>query len=589
MARVLGTAMHMHYQKVKLVSKRILMKFLIAIAFSFSIFLLSFPVYAEEIRSFYSEIFISRDGSVSVQEDIEYDFEGELKHGILREIPYKYQIGIKNYNLRMNVAKVTDFNDAPYKYKVSRENGRVRVRIGDPDKEITRVHGYRIEYVVDGAIIFFKDHDELYWNVTGNEWKVPIDKASAKVYFDGGTPQDVRATCYTGVYGYKGSDCASNMTPNAVEFNASTGFRAGEGLTIVVGLPKGIIKEPSFLKKASWFISDNWFFSLPFLTLFVISYIWYTRGRDPEERGVIAVRYEPPKDLTPAEAGTLIDERADIIDITSTVIDLAVRGHLKIQEVESKKFIFFSDRDYKLIKLKEPAGGEFKDHERKVFSGVFEGGRTDVMVSELRNKFYSYLPGIKEALYGELVKGGYFSTSPEDTRKIFKWIGIGIIVAAFFLIPHWGMKLSVIASGLFILVFSRFMPRKTKKGSLAHEEILGFREFINRAERDRIERLAKDDPTLFDRVLPYALVFGLGDRWAEAFHDMYRNPPSWYDSPRYGNVFSSQVFVTDIGRSLHVMNNTFVSTPSRSGGYSGGSGFGGGSGGGFGGGGGGSW
>lgn len=584
--------MHMHCRKIDLplrVHKRILMRSLIAVVLSFFVFLLSFPVYAEEIRSFYSEIFISKDGSVSVQEDIEYDFVGELRHGIFREIPYKYQIGIKNYNLRMHVAKVTDFNDAPYKYKVSRENGRVKVRIGDPDKEVTGVHGYRIEYIVDGAIVFFKDHDELYWNVTGNEWKVPIEKASAKVYFDGGTPQGFRATCYTGVYGYKGSDCAFNTTPNGIEFNASTSFRADEGLTIVVGLPKGIIIEPSFLKKASWFISDNWFFSLPFLTLFLISYVWYTRGRDPEDRGVIAVRYEPPKDLTPGEAGTLIDEKADIIDITSTVIDLAVRGYLKIQEIESKKFIFFSDRDYKLIKIKEPAENTIKAHEKKVFSSIFEGGKNEIMVSDLKNKFYTHLPSIKDALYGELVSGGYFSTNPEDTRRIFKWIGIGIVVAAFFLIPHWGMKLSVIASGLFLLIFSRFMPRKTKKGSLAHEEILGFREFINRAERDRIERLAKDDPTLFDRVLPYALVFGLGDRWAEAFHDMYKNPPSWYDSPRYGNVFSSQVFVMDLGRSLHAMNNTFVSTPGRSGGYYGGSGFGGGSGGGFGGGGGGSW
>jgi predicted membrane protein DUF2207 len=566
------------------------MKSINTLVFSFLIFLISFPVYAEEIRHFYSEVFISKDGSVSVQEDIEYDFEGELKHGIFREIPYKYQIGIKNYNLRIGVEKVTDFDEIPYKYKVSRGGGRVTVKIGDPDKEISGVHEYRIEYIVDGAIVFLKDHDELYWNVTGNEWRIPIKKASAKIYFDGEIPEGVRAACYTGAYGSKSTDCTFNITQNGVEFNVLRSFSAGEGFTIVVGLPKGILKEPSFFKKASWFLSDNWFFSLPFLTLLLISYVWYTRGRDPEDKGVITVRYEPPKDLTPGEAGTLIDEKADIIDITSTLIDLAVRGHLKIQEVESKKLIFFSDRDYKLIKLKEPAGSEFKDHERKVFSGVFGSGRTDIMISELRNKFYSYLPGIRDALYGELVSGGYFSTNPEDTRKIFKWTGIGIMVAAFFLIPHWGMKLSVFASGLFVLIFSRFMPRKTKKGSLAREEILGFREFINRAERDRIERLAKDDPTLFDRVLPYALVFGLGDRWAEAFHDMYKNPPSWYDSPRYGNVFSSQVFVMDLGRSLHVMNNTFVSTPSRSGGYSGGSGFGGGgSGGGFGGGGGGSW
>src|ERR1700739_1647785 len=161
------------------------MRLLNTLVFSFLIFLVSFPIHAEEIRNFYSEIFISKDGSVNVQEDIEYDFEGELRHGIFREIPYKYQIGIKNYNLRMDVEGVTDFDEIPYKYKVSRGGGRITVKIGEPDKEVSGVHEYRIQYIVDGAIVFFKDHDELYWNVTGNEWRIPIKKASAKIYFDG--------------------------------------------------------------------------------------------------------------------------------------------------------------------------------------------------------------------------------------------------------------------------------------------------------------------------------------------------------------------------------------------------------------------
>jgi uncharacterized membrane protein len=554
----------------------------------FSLF--SFPLTAEEIRNFYSEISIRSDGSITVQEDIEYDFENELRHGIYREIPYKYRVGIKNYTLRMDVTGVTDFENNPYKYTVSREGGRVIARIGDPDKEVTGVHVYRIKYTVNGAILFFKDHDELYWNVTGNEWKIPIMKASAEIHFDREIKEGVSATCYTGVYGSTARDCTFNITPKGVEFNSSKELWAGEGFTIVAGIPKGIIKEPSSFTKALWFISDNWFFGIPFLTLFLISYVWYTRGRDPEGKGVIAVRYEPPTNLTPAEAGTLMDERADILDITSTVIDLAVRGYLKIQEVEGTKFLFFSDRDYRLIKLKEPLGNELKAHERKVYSSIF-GDKNEVMVSQLRNKFYTNLPSIKEALYSELIGGKYIPTNPENVRRIFKWVGIGIAVAGFFLIPDWGMKLSVVVSGILILILSRFMPRKTKKGSLAKEEILGFREFIERAERDRIERLAKDDPTIFDRVLPYALVFGLGDRWAEAFHDMYKSPPSWYDSPRYVDSFSPRIFVSDLGRSLGVMNSTFASTPRKSGGgYSGGSGFGGGSsGGGFGGGGGGSW
>ncbi|MBI2485941.1 MAG: DUF2207 domain-containing protein [Deltaproteobacteria bacterium] len=573
----------------------ILTKLIITIAFYLSISLLSLPLHAEEIRNFYSEIFITKAASITVQENIEYDFGDELRHGIFREIPYEYQVDIRNYNLRMDVNKVTNFEGSPYNYKVTRGNGRVTVRIGDPDKEITGVHGYRIDYFVERAIVFFKDHDELYWNVTGNEWKIPIRKASAKIYLEGEMPEGVKAKCYTGYYGSKEQNCTFNITPHGIEFNvfgagdSSRNFGPGEGLTIVVGLSKGVLKEPSTFNKASWFISDNWFFALPFLTLFFISYIWYTRGRDPEGKGVILVRYEPPKDLTPAEAGTLIDERADILDITSTVIDLAVRGYLKIKDVQSTKFYFFSDRDYKLIKIKEPIGNELKTYEKEVFSGIF-GSKDKVMISDLKNKFYTRIPPIKDSLYKGLVSGGYFSTNPEKIRSIFKWVGIGMVGISFFFIPYWGMKLSLMLSGIFILIFSRFMPRKTKKGAQAKEELLGFREFIERAETDRIERLANDDPTLFDRVLPYALVFELGDRWAEAFRDMYKTPPSWYDSPGYSNSFSPHIFVNDIGRSLSVMNSTFASTPRSSGG-AGGSGFSGGgsSGGGFGGGGGGSW
>jgi uncharacterized membrane protein len=151
-----------------------------------------------------------------------------------------------------------------------------------------------------------------------------------------------------------------------------------------------------------------------------------------------------------------------------------------------------------------------------------------------------------------------------------------------------GLALSLGVSGIVILVFAGHMPRKTKMGSLLNEELLGFREFVERAEEDRIRRMAEEDPTLFDRVLPYALVFGLEDKWADAFRDMYKEPPDWYYSPYYANTFSPDVFVNDLGRSLGVMNSTLASTPKRSG-SSGFSRGGGSSGGGFGGGGGGSW
>ena len=552
----------------------------------FSILLSSYSVLAEEIKNFHSNIYIKKDGTILVQENIEYDFENALRHGIYRDIPYRYNYDYKKYSVRLDIVDVTNFKGDPYIYDVSQSGGWANIKIGDPDRKITGLHNYRIEYTVSGAIGFFEDHDELYWNVTGDEWRVPILSSGADVYFDEEIADGVIAACYTGVPGSTNQDCKQEITKSGVNFSTSGALNGGEGLTIIVGLPKGIIEEPSSFSKFLWFISDNWAFALPFVTLFTILYFWRTKGRDPKGGGVIAVKYEPPEDLTPAEAGTLIDERANILDITSTIIDLAVRGFLKIEELETTSFFFFTNKDYKLIRT-QLTDETLKSYEEKVLTGIFKGKET-VKVSELRNKFYTELPGIKDALYKELVSKRYFPTNPENVRKIYKWLGIGAMILGFFLLAIFPLGLSIGLSGLITLIFSRYMPRKTKKGSLKNEELLGFREFIDRAEKDRIERLAKEDPTLFDRVLPYALVFGLEDKWAGAFKDMYKEPPNWYHSANYGNVFSPNIFVNDIGRSLGVMNRSLSSTPRRSGssGFSSGGGF---SGGGSGGGGGGSW
>jgi uncharacterized membrane protein len=555
-----------------------------------SLFILSFfisvTVNSEEILDFKAELYLSGDGTLMVEEEIEYDFQSALRHGIYRDIPYKYDYGYKKQTIELDVEEVSDFNGEPYQYKVSKSGDRVNIRIGDPDTKITGVNGYRIQYFVDGAIAYFDDYDEIYWNVTGNEWRVPIRHASAKVSFENGVPEGVKALCYTGSYGSKSQDCEIRINPDSIEFETVNNLNAGQGLTIVVGMPKGVVDEPSALSKLIRLLMDNWYFALPFATLISLYYIWRSRGKDPEGRGVIAVRYEPPENLTPAEAGTLIDERADILDVSSTVIDLAVRGYIKIEEVKSTKFYFFTDRDYKLVKIKDSEDADLKAHESKVLSGIFEGSG-ETMVSSLKNKFYKELPGIKKALYKELIDKRYFPANPENVRRIYKWAGVVLVIIAFFLMSNFPLGVSLGISGIVILLFAGHMPRKTKRGSLLNEELLGFREFIERAEEDRIRRMAKEDPTLFDRVLPYALVFGLEDKWADAFREMYTEPPNWYYSPYYANAFSPSLFVNDLGRSLSVMQSTLASTPKRSG--SSGLGGGGSSGGGFGGGGGGSW
>jgi len=551
-----------------------------------SILFISLPSHSEEIRSFISDIQIHKDGTIVVEENIEYDFGSALRHGIYRDIPYRYSSGLTKYSVRLDVEDVTNFRDEPFMYEVSKSGGWVNIRIGDPDRKITGTHNYRIKYTVEGGIGFFQNHDELYWNVTGDEWRVPIISSGTNVYFDEEIADEIIAACYTGPYGSTEQNCDFEAGAKGVKFITNGSLNGGEGLTIVVGIPKGIIEEPSSISKFLWFLSDNWAFALPLIVFFGMFYFWKTRGKDYETADVIAVKYEPPDDISPAEAGTLIDERANMLDITSTVIDLAVRGYLTIEEQKTTTFYFFTNTDYKLIRT-DKSDGELKSYERIVLSGLFSGKETN-KVSQLRNKFYTRLPGIKNAIYKELVSKQYFPTNPENVRSIYKWVGIGSMFVGFFLMAVFPLGFCILISGLIILVFSRYMPRKTRKGSLKNEELLGFREFIDRAEKERIEKLAKDDPTLFDRVLPYALVFGLEDKWAGAFKDLYKEPPNWYHSSNYGNVFSPNIFVNDIGRSLGVMNRSLSSTPRRSGGsgFSSGGGF---SGGGGGGGGGGSW
>ena len=557
----------------------------------------AFPAFAspsEQINSFDTDIYIPDNGVVRVEENITYQFPAAKRRGIIREIPYKYKIGRNNYNLRINVNSVTDFEGRKYNYTVKKENGYMVIKIGDPDKTVSGVKDYRIEYFVKKVLREFEDYDEFYWNVTGTEWNLPIVSSSAHIYFETEIPEGLKLDCFSGSYGSTEKNCSYSVSSDSIVYKSDGELNPYQGLTIVLGFPTGVISGHSALQKWYWFISDNLIYTVPFLTLLILYFIWSKFGRDPYRNVPIAVRYEPPPDLAPAEAGTLYDERADMIDLTSTIIDLAVRGHLRIEEIESTKYLFLSDRDYRLIKIAGKNEDGLMPHEVKILNGLFKGDKTEVLISELKNKFYSNLKTIKNSIYHQLVDKGYFLSNPDRIRATYKTIGMIIIFGSLFVLPSLLPKIIISLRGLLIVLAAKYMPRKTRKGVNINHHLLGFREFIERAEKDRIEKLAVEDPAIFDRVLPYALVFGLEEKWADAFSGMFTDPPGWYSSNSYAGGFSPHIFVNDLGRSISIMNKSFNSSPknssgSRSIGMGGGFGGGGFSGGGFGGGGGGSW
>lgn len=546
---------------------------------------------AEVIRSFDSSIRLANAYDFEVEERIRWDFEGAQKHGIFRRIPVRYRRPyLPDTRMVIDVESVTDENGLPWTWRESASGDSLEIRIGDPQVTVSGEREYRIRYRVGRGLLYFEDHDELYWNATGNDWPVPIEAASASVELPSGTTASVaRNACFAGPTGSTLADCSERNEGSALRFSAARALPPGSGLTVVVGLPKGFLPEPSslrrLLERAFDFLS-LWLL-LPVFAFGLLWRQWRAHGRDPGAADALPVRYEPPVGLTPAEVGTVVDESADTLDLTATILDLAVRGLLRIEEIEGSGFLFLSSRDYRLHRTGTSDAG-LKEHERLLLAAVFASGPS-VLLSDLKNKFYESIPGIKRALYKELSgEAAYFPTSPDRVRNNYRLAGVA--VAALGLVALWAEQSPLaigcpVAAGAIVLAFSGAMPRRTQKGRRACDDILGFREFVKRVDQDRLERTGGKTADRFEKILPYAVVLGVADRWATVFADIYLQPPGWYHSDRYGSGFRAQDFVSDVGSSLSSIGGTLTSQPgSGSSGFSGGS-----SGGGGGGGGGGSW
>lgn len=551
--------------------------------------------YDWDIKDFNTEIISQEDGTLNITETITADFTHEQHHGIIRTIPYKYQDqNFQTYNLRIKVNSVKNENGAPHQYSTKTSGGYIKIQIGDPDVYVNKATTYKINYEVKRAITAQQDHEEIYWNSTGTEWDVPIQNASATITLPQNTQQQqIKGICYTGTRGSQEQNCQFTTTGNIVTFQTTTALNAGEGLTFAVSIPLNTFVPTPISQQIIWFLTDNWPYVIPFIVFAVLIYFWQTRGRDPHTgKETIMPIYKPPNGLTPAEAGTIIDERADMHDLSATIIDLAVRGFLAVKELKTKGLLFTAkDYEFTLIKSFEN-DPTLKNFEKETLRGIFDTDQINKTkkLSELRNSFYKNLKEIKDKLYKGLVTDGYFPVNPEKVRSTYNTIGGILVFIPFFfgigLIPL-SYIIAIITSGIFIFSFGFIMPAKTKKGVITLYQIKGLEEFIKTAEKDRLKW--QEQENIFEQLLPYAMSFKLADKWATAFSGIYKNPPSWYSStdPNFRTNFNTIYFMNAMTSFNNDLNSTLPSSPRSSGG----SGFGGGgfSGGGFGGGGGSSW
>jgi uncharacterized membrane protein len=555
----------------------------------------SLPALARSYRisRFNSNIHVAEDGSARIEEQITFVFSGEY-HGIYRDIPVDYPgPSGTNYTLFIKLDSITDENGNKLKYEKKTSNGYLKLKIYVPGATDT-ARTVNIEYSVANANRFFEDHDEFYWNVTGNDWPVVIEQASAIIFFPPEASGKLRAQAFEGIYG-SSQHARASVTGPSVSVESTGPLPMRGGMTADVYIEKGVLHQPGALARFFRFVRSNPVVTLPLWAFAVMFPLWWTKGRDPDPGMSVAPMYEPPEKMGPAEVGTLIDDSVDARDITSVLIDLAVRGYVKIVETQHKGFLS-STKDYEFHLLKNrDQWNDLTDYERAMLDNVFAGGEV-TLLSNLRNHFYTALPMIKGEIMGALKSRGMYSVDPESAMGYW---GLGLLMVA---LPYVAGQVLGVADFLssiplaficglialaIIFIIGKQLTATSLKGARTRVQIQGFQEFMNRVDADRLKRMP---PDTFEKFLPYAMALGVEHHWAKAFEGIIQNPPTWYQSSD-GRMFSTFYFVNSLGYMATTASSTFVSAPRASSSGSGWSGGGGGgfSGGGFGGGGGGAF
>lgn len=545
----------------------------------------------ERILSFHSDIRVFADGMIEVTETIKVRAEGKaIRRGIYRDFPVEYRDRLGNtYEITIEPLAVTR-NELSEAFHTKRSGRDIRTYFGRADRFIEQgEHTYTFRYRANRMLGFFDQHDELYWNVTGFRWAFPIDKASATVTLEFNVPRDaIQVAGYTGAYGSKEQNFGRYFgEAGSVHFNVIGPMAAASGLTIVVGWPKGFVAEPTTLQHVGWLLADNrsLLIAVTGLLLLLAYYIpvWRKYGRDPDE-GVIVTRYEPPKGFSPSSLRFVRQMYYDDKVMTAAVVNLAVKGYLEIRNESDTHALSKLDTDKPRPAL---AAGE-----QELYAALF---KENVSVA-LENSNHEVL--------GEARRAHKQSLKDDYQQKYFRTNGamnipaIGIVLLTTVIALKSGDGPTLLVIGAIILMFMTMvffaiiMKRPTLRGRQLLDEMLGFKDFLEIAEKQELNlrNPPQKTPQLFESLLPFALALGVEQQWSERFAktlaavrdpngDAYR--PSWY----YGSWNSSRLSKTTsaLSSGLNSAISSSVTPPGSSsgggGGFSGGGGGGGGGGG----------
>ncbi len=558
---------------------------------------------------------IGADAVVRFDETLVYDFGrvGEF-HGIYREVIDQERFDERDdrvYDIEVLTATA---NGAPVPVSIDDAGNRKRIRLGDADVLVSGVVTYTLSYEVAGALNAFAEHDELFWNVV-DQTTATVAAENVSVSIAGPAPV-LQALCFAGPVDSTLSCDSVVVDESGVARFTHASVPVGQILTIVVAEPAAAIDVPPPRLRERWSLRRA--FSVNERTVSAsaallgvgsaaVGTLAWRRGRDRQAVGgpieavfpsvggrtervplfgelIAPVEYMPPDGLRPGLVGTIVDHEVNASDIAATVVDLAVRGYLRIDEMEKR---FFRRQDYRLVQLKEP-DAELLEYERRLLDRLFATS-SEVELSDLRGRFASSYSSVRNAMYAEAMRLRWFDRRPDRLSDRWEALGIMIVIAGVSLggllawRTHWAiLAVPVILVGLLVwAIVPRVIPARTARGTAAMRRCLGFRDFIVNSEANRAQFAERRH--LFTEYLPYAVVFEATEKWAETFADLgvdvQEAAAGFYTGTRH---FDAGNFSDAMGGFADSVSSSLSVTPGASGGsgFSGGGSAGGGGGGG---------
>ena len=518
-------------------------------------------------------------------------------------------------------------------------NDQVEIKIGHPDIYVEELQHYTIKYRVENAFLFRDSIIDFYWNFLGGNWDMKFLDVDFKIMLQGGIELPENR------YYLYGGDVGNTNPLEGLQYNNDTLsgtspfiLNENQDLTVLIHLPANYVPRPT---QSEIFWSQYAWPLVPFATILIFFVVWYFVGRD--KFLVRQVEYNPPKGVDPAMAGFLVDSKSNNRDLIALLPYWASMGIITMEEKTKKnifgatfrKIIFYAillinlaaiitfsiflyleneigyllipyfflliivgpivwrpikrmrtvPKEMDIIKLKEIDYAPQK-YERTIFTGLFKGNQKRVSLSSLKEVFYKPLEEAKTELKEIGLKHGYTKTSERNVRIAKFILVVAMIVGVFYLFVYFHVLAAFvhILTCAILIYKSRIMDKRTSSGDQLLKEVLGFKRFIEKADKPKLKFLLAEDPKYYEKTIGYAVAFGMADKWCKKFNGLVP-PPTWYQSTNDSNDSFGQSFNHMIATAAVVMS---VSPPSS--GSGGGSSFGGGSsGGGFGGGGGSSW